>query len=72
MLRRGVAVPFMEQDAEEVRNISELKVCNKGGMIFQLEPGLYEKVHQIDFTLTLPVDHREAQSSRRRLLSIQK
>jgi DNA polymerase, archaea type len=60
-LRRGLAVPFRKRDAEGLRNISELKVCDKGGMIFQPEPGVYEQVHQIDFT-SLPVDHREIQS----------
>jgi DNA polymerase, archaea type len=33
-----------------IRNISELKASDMGGMIFQSEPGVYEKVHQIDFT----------------------
>jgi DNA polymerase I len=53
-LRRGVAVPFRKRDAEGVRDISELKACDKGGMMFQPEPGVYEKVHQIDFTSLYP------------------
>jgi len=53
-LRRGVAVPFRKRDAEAVRNISELKACDKGGMMFQPEPGVYENVHQIDFTSLYP------------------
>jgi DNA polymerase I len=53
-LRRGVAVPFRKRDAEVVRNISELRCCDKGGMMFQPEPGVYEKVHQIDFTSLYP------------------
>jgi DNA polymerase I len=53
-LRRGVAVPFRKRDAEGLRNISELRACDKGGMIFQPEPGVYEKVHQIDFTSLYP------------------
>ncbi|HEX7444774.1 MAG TPA: type B DNA-directed DNA polymerase, partial [Methanothrix sp.] len=53
-LRRGVAVPFRKRDAESVRNISELRSCDKGGMMFQPEPGVYEKVHQIDFTSLYP------------------
>ncbi len=53
-LRRGVAVPFRKRDAEIVRNISELRSCDKGGMMFQPEPGVYEKVHQIDFTSLYP------------------
>jgi DNA polymerase, archaea type len=53
-LRRGVAVPFRKRDAEGFRNISELRACDKGGMMFQPEPGVYEKVHQIDFTSLYP------------------
>jgi DNA polymerase I len=53
-LRRGMAVPFRKRDAEAVRNISELKACDKGGMILQPDPGVYEKVHQIDFTSLYP------------------
>lgn len=53
-LRRGVAVPFRKRDAEIVRNISELRRCDKGGMMFQPKPGVYEKVHQIDFTSLYP------------------
>jgi len=53
-LRRGVAVPFRKRDAECLRNISELRACDKGGMIFQPEPGVYERVHQIDFTSLYP------------------
>ncbi|MCX6680948.1 MAG: type B DNA-directed DNA polymerase [Methanothrix sp.] len=53
-LRRGVAVPFRKRDVEGLRNISELRACDKGGMIFQPEPGVYERVHQIDFTSMYP------------------
>ena len=53
-LRRGVAVPFRKRDAESFRNIAELRACDKGGMMFQPEPGVYEKVHQIDFTSLYP------------------
>jgi len=53
-LRLGVAVPFRKRDAESVRDISELKASDRGGMIFQPEPGVYENVHQIDFTSLYP------------------
>jgi DNA polymerase I len=53
-LRRGIAVPFRKRDPEALRNISELKASDKGGMIFQPDPGVYEKVHQIDFTSLYP------------------
>jgi hypothetical protein len=51
-LRRGVALPFRKRDTEG--NISELKACDNGEMMFQSEPGVYEKVHQIDFTSLYP------------------
>jgi DNA polymerase I len=50
-LRRGVAVLFRKRDAEGFRNISELKACDKGGMIFQAEPGIYENIQ--DYTDSL-------------------
>ena len=53
-LHLGVAVPFSKRDAEIVRDISELKASDRGGMIFQPEPGVYGKVHQIDFTSLYP------------------
>jgi DNA polymerase I len=49
-----VAVPFRKRDAESFRSIAELRACDKGGMMFQPEPGVYEKVHQIDFTSLYP------------------
>jgi DNA polymerase I len=53
-LRRRIAVPFRKRDAEGLRNICELRASDKGGMIFQPEPGVYERVHQIDFTSLYP------------------
>jgi DNA polymerase I len=53
-LRRGVAVPFRKRDVERIRNFRELKSSDKGGMMFQPEPGLYEKVSQLDFTSLYP------------------
>jgi DNA polymerase I len=62
-LRRGIAVPFRKRDAESIRNISELKASDKGGMIFQPEPGVYERVHQIDFTSLYPSMAKIGESS---------
>ncbi|GAB6264833.1 MAG: type B DNA-directed DNA polymerase [Methanothrix sp.] len=53
-LRRGMAVPFRKSDAESARKITDLKACDRGGMMFQPEPGVYEQVHQIDFTSLYP------------------
>jgi DNA polymerase I len=38
-LRRGIAVPFRKRDTEGLRNICELKVSDKGGMIFPAGAG---------------------------------
>ncbi|MDH7509187.1 MAG: type B DNA-directed DNA polymerase [Methanomassiliicoccales archaeon] len=53
-VKRGIAVPFRKSDAEHLRHFRELKAMDKGGMIFQPEPGLYEKVYQLDFTSLYP------------------
>ncbi|VVB71855.1 DNA polymerase 1 [uncultured archaeon] len=53
-LRRGLAVPFRKKDTERIRDFRELKSADKGGMMFQPEPGLYEKVSEIDFTSLYP------------------
>ena len=46
--------PSESETAEAVRSISDLRACDKGGMMFQPEPGVYEKVHEIDFTSLYP------------------
>jgi len=53
-LRRGVAVPFRKSDAESTRKITDLRACDRGGMMFQPQPGIYERVYQIDFTSLYP------------------
>ncbi|RLF80747.1 DNA polymerase I, partial [Thermococci archaeon] len=53
-LKMGIAVPFRKRDAENTRTLEELKLVDRGGMIFQPEPGVYEKVFQLDFTSMYP------------------
>jgi DNA polymerase I len=53
-LRRGIAVPFRKRDPERIRDFCELKRLDRGGMILQPEPRLYENVSQIDFTSLYP------------------
>lgn len=53
-LRRGLAIPFRKRDAECTRGIRELKGSDKGGMIFQPRPGVYDDVCQLDFTSLYP------------------
>jgi hypothetical protein len=51
---RGHSSAFQETGFKKHQDISELKAADKGGMIFQPELGVYEKVHQIDFTSLYP------------------
>ncbi|KUK43478.1 MAG: DNA polymerase B [Methanothrix harundinacea] len=53
-LKRGIAVPFRKWDAERQRKIGELKAADKGGMIFQPEPGVHEMAYELDFTSFYP------------------
>ncbi len=53
-LRRDIAIPFRKSDSEKLRSFMELKAVDKGGMIFQPEPGVYEDVYQLDFTSLYP------------------
>jgi DNA polymerase, archaea type len=53
-LRSGIAVPFRKRDAESIRDFCELKSSDKGGMMLQPEPRLYEDVSEIDFTSLYP------------------
>jgi DNA polymerase I len=53
-LRRGIAVPFRKSDAERVRTFCELKALDRGGLILQPVPGLYEGVVALDFTSLYP------------------
>jgi DNA polymerase I len=53
-LLRGIAVPYRKNDAEGLRNVNDLRACDRGGMMFQPVPGLYEDVFQIDFISLYP------------------
>ena len=53
-IRAGIAVPYRKSDPEVVRRFDELKAADRGGMMFQPLPGLYERVYQIDYTSLYP------------------
>jgi DNA polymerase I len=52
--RRGIAVPFRKNDPEEVRQCEALRSRDRGGMMFQPVPGVYERVYELDFTSLYP------------------
>jgi len=53
-VKQGIAVPFRKSDPEMIRHITELQAADRGGMMFQPAPGIYEKVEEIDFTSMYP------------------
>jgi len=53
-LSAGIAVPWLKADPESVKTIAALRAADRGGMMFQPEPGVYERVYQIDFTSLYP------------------
>jgi DNA polymerase I len=53
-VRRGIVVPFRKSDAEVLRKFAELKNADRGGMMFQPEPGIFADVDEIDFTSMYP------------------
>jgi DNA polymerase I len=53
-VKQGIAVPFRKSDPEMIRHVTELQAADRGGMMFQPAPGIYEKVDEIDFTSMYP------------------
>ncbi len=53
-VKQGIAVPFRKSDPEMIRHVSHLQAADRGGMMFQPAPGIYENVEEIDFTSLYP------------------
>jgi len=53
-IRQGIAVPFRKSDGEMIRRIGTLQAADRGGMMFQPRPGIFENVEEIDFTSMYP------------------
>jgi DNA polymerase I len=53
-LKRGIAIPFRKREPERLRNCTELRSADRGGMMFQPKPGLYGRTWQLDFTSLYP------------------
>jgi len=53
-LKEGIAVPFRKNDPELIRCITSLQTADRGGMMFQPSPGIYENVDELDFTSMYP------------------
>jgi DNA polymerase I len=53
-VKLGIAVPFRKSDPEMIRHIFKLQATDRGGMMFQPVPGIFENVEEIDFTSLYP------------------
>ena len=53
-VKQGIAVPFRKSDPEMIRHVAALQAADRGGMMFQPVPGIYENVDEIDFTSMYP------------------
>lgn len=53
-LKRGIAIPFRKSDPEGVRRCDHLRSRDRGGLMFQPVAGVYEQVHELDFTSLYP------------------
>jgi DNA polymerase I len=53
-VKRGLAVPFRKNDPELIRRVTSLQGADRGGMMFQPVPGIYENVEELDFTSMYP------------------
>lgn len=53
-VKRGLVVPFRKADPETLRKLSDLRSKDRGGMMFQPVPGIYENVDELDFTSMFP------------------
>jgi DNA polymerase I len=53
-VKMGIAVPFRKSDPELARKITSLQDADRGGMMFQPNPGIYENVDELDFTSMYP------------------
>jgi DNA polymerase I len=53
-VKRGIVVPFRKADPETVRKLTRLRAADRGGMMFQPVPGIYENVDELDFNSMYP------------------
>jgi DNA polymerase I len=53
-VKMGIAVPFRKSDPELIRYVTTLQGGDRGGMMLQPVPGIYENVEELDFTSMYP------------------
>lgn len=53
-IRNNVLIPLYKDDHEHAKSSDVLMDTDKGGMVLQPEPGIYEDVYEIDFSSMYP------------------
>ena len=53
-IRRGILIPLYKDDHEREKDITTLMMTDMGGMVLQPEPGIYQDVHEVDFSSMYP------------------
>ncbi|WP_337860958.1 type B DNA-directed DNA polymerase [Ferroplasma sp.] len=53
-LKRKILIPFRKDDYEVPKNPQEFFNANRGGIVFNPDPGVYENVYEIDFSSMYP------------------
>jgi DNA polymerase-2 len=52
--RRGILIPWQKRVPEDFKTADELLATDKGGLVYSPEPGLHERVGEIDFASMFP------------------
>ncbi|MCF2136109.1 MAG: hypothetical protein K9W43_02625 [Candidatus Thorarchaeota archaeon] len=58
--KMGILIPPIKKNPEFLKTVSDLRIIDRGGLIFQPAPGIYENVAECDFSSmypTLMVNH---------------
>ncbi len=53
-LQKNIMIPLYKGDHEEIKSIDQFIESDKGGLILQPNPGIYEGVYEIDFSSMYP------------------
>lgn len=53
-VRSGILVPLYKDDHENEKSVEELLSTDRGGLVLDPEPGIYEDVYEIDFSSMYP------------------
>ncbi len=53
-MRRGVLIPYQTQKSEIRKTYNQLVRADRGGLVFQPKPGLYQSVAILDFSSMMP------------------